>query len=555
MSRSLIVLCVWCLLCGRATAADWMPPEDASEPTVEDVLSELADEGLDVDDPWAVAGAFGKRYAHAIDVDVSELREAEYETFLREVWVGEGGGMQYPWGPPVKIERERRALAQRRLEDPARRAEALLRRLGEMGRAEDIEGLMYVIRDHARTPEGAWKGYAAVLDILAREPIDEIVAARWFDQPVRMASLVRMLEPERAGTLAAAMWRAHAALPTTTPRLPLEARAWLGWSIAHTEPSLALELLRPGLTSTDPTLRLLCGLGIARMTNGPPPYRLTASTEETAAAREKWLADLKPEKPEPFRFPDPFRDPVALRDARGDWDACWLDAEARVVRREEDAPRGLRVLPDGTSLSRLWDLGRDVVGLTGPRGEPYFRVSGIFLEPIPAEHGGFWAQTNGSTVEVGPTGAVLWARRGAVAYGSTPGGHLLLRGEERGTVVVADRRGEPVWSADGLDRLEQSFDHVKSVTPVSPSRLLITTQKYIHVWDREKGRVQSFDGFLWPRVRYQPDGPWVIQNTGNSSVLVLDPATGERHWAGGPPSEIPAITTRRHGGGLMSVPE
>ena len=501
----LVAAGVW-LLAPAAAGNDWPPPPNPPEPEAAEVFREAGVDGRDPAALLARLDALTREHPTALDAWVPTLRRHEHWSLVTET-------AREP--KPRAVSPERLAeLRAARLRHPARVAEAVLRQLGAVGTPAQLDGLLAAAAG-AKTEWGRWKCYAAVQDILARGPVEE--AAGRLPPTPEAVRLLRDLPAGRRGELAAALFRRQPheydgwRIPATQPAL------WLAWSLADADPAGAAAVFRLGLELPDPAARLFAGIGLARVTGGPIPYRLTAGRRATAAAPAA-------RRPDDYEFPDPLARPV-VQHHRGDRaDLWWLGADGAVARREEDVwPKVERVLPDGTFLS----LAGPGVALTDPDGEVLVRFPsgrGQVDNVAPDGHGGFVAlEDRGQLlVEYAVNGDRLWAcplddghASARYAAPAGPGRVLLVR---YGRVEVLDRRGDVVWAVRDVP------EDPRWACAIGPDTVLVAGVKAVEVHHRTRGRVRRVDGFTSVAgVRYHPTRPWLVLDGGAGAAVILDP--------------------------------
>ncbi|MEX1016156.1 MAG: hypothetical protein WDZ31_05360 [Phycisphaeraceae bacterium] len=539
----LIVVAVSGVMPGTAGAFQWIAPPNPPEPTRAALLEAAGVADADAAALQEAAFELLGRSAFPLDTDLPHERQREYQAAIAEAWASTPAAQINEWKPRPSeeaLEETFASLRERRLADPVRHMDAVLRELGEEGGAAQVEPLL-TLADQAHTPWGRWKPLAAAQEILHRvEPADVLPerAALGGKFSARLPLLIRDLPPDKAGAWAAAIVQLYETSESpwhTLDRLPLSTRLWLAWSLSDTEPDRARQLIEPGLSHVDPALRLMAGLALARMTDDRPPYRLTASPADAAAERQAWvdeLAKIDLVPPQPFQFVDPLALPVPVpgENNRGS-DMIWLDAQAQVVERERNVgAHALRVLPDGTFLSMLGDVpsgyhGPPAAGLIAPTGEPLVRLTGAFNTTEPASHGGTFHIHDRSrlVVETDVFGRVIWACRSSeqvsFAGPAERGGVLLLRD---GNAEVVDRRGETIWA------VEYEGDP-RWAAVIGEGRVIVCGKQTVRIIDREAGVVQTLDGFTsLSRLRYHPDRPWMIFDAARE-IVIYDPQAGTRH--------------------------
>lgn len=466
----------------------------------------------------------------AADAWLPSLEEREREWLLSELSkLGLGNkSVQQAWvAAKPKLEAD---LRQRRLEDPRRLTDSLLRELGKHGTAEQLVPLSWYVRN-AQTPWGRWKFYAAMQEILLRHDLPEV--QRFHEIPIDLlAVIVRNLPPERRGEIANALWQ-RAVQDQAADKLRPQTRLWLAWSISSSDPETALTIFRPELTSRDPYLRLMAGMGILRISSGDAvPFRLTAAPDETQEARAAWLANLELHPADDWYFPNPLALPVIREHHGGRVDLWWLNTAGKPERTQEDVwPTVMQVLPDGTFCSRQPAWGNDPAALTAPDGSMLapaidcYALAGV--EGI-ANHGGLCClrdQTR-QAVEYATDGSVIWAcptsksNVSARGFRSAPNGQFVLI--RYGQVEVIDRRGDVLWS------VHEDLDDPRDAQLIAPDTLLICCTNEIRIQHRTRGLLERLPDFTsCTSVRYHPTMPWVIFDAGTDIVL-WDPQTHKR---------------------------
>jgi hypothetical protein len=410
--------------------------------------------------------------------------------------------------------------------DPARQVDAILKQIGEVGDASDVLKIG-VLERGAQTLWGKWKVYAALQQIMSRAEPSALVATFTELGPHMAATLLRDLEPQKAGEIASAYDRAiaQAGQGPWAPHVALVDRIWLAWSIRYVDPKRAAEIFTLGMTSSGPALRLFAGMGMTSLTDEPIPFRFTAPPDSTQRERDLWLSKIRPRAPISFNFPDPLSEPIRQDRYPAGVDLIWLNSRAEIVRREEDAwPTVRRVLPDGTYYSRLPN--DDAVGLTSPTGDVIarFRTPAWFnVEPTPTEYGGFisWQGRQGSC-EIAPTGEVMWSFPDAGTLTPMPRGQFLARTDTG--IQALDRRGEVVWKSAAAEG-----DEVRRATLIAPKTILVEYKEAVEIHHLTDGKVMRIDGFRSVVfVRYHPRKPWLISDAG-STMKVYDPISKEIH--------------------------
>jgi hypothetical protein len=499
--------------------AEAQPPLIAvpPEPTQAELLQAA---GVDPDDPDALSMKLYlllRRSPGAVDEWIPRLREVERDE-LGDQYIKLTKSVPEEHRPVILRSLEA-DLKQRRPHDAARQVDAILRRLGAVGRAEHFG--VAGAKSSARTPWGRSKAAAAMLEIAARHG----PAIR----PTRhdYAYLIRELEPAQAGAIAAESLdrlEESSRHPNAGHKIHLELRLWLAVALSGTNPERALRTLAPGLESRDPMLRLFAGLAISRLGDGRIPFRLTAPPDETRQAREAWLAQLKPHKPAAFAFEDPLDAPVVQTQRGGRVDLVWLDENAAITRRQADVwPLVRHVLPDGTFFSRLlsFDYYTMALALTSPEGETYARFDGECRDSSP-QRGTFWCAAPGGhqIAEYAPWGEALWALpiNANMAAPAGPGRVLVVRSP----VQIVDRRGDVIWTV-------QTMKGPRWATMIDADTVLFSCKNEIEIHHRTSGLLRTVGGFKslgW--VRYHPERPWMIWDGGDSSVVIFDPKTEKR---------------------------
>lgn len=536
---------------GSAPAAGVQLRSPAVEEPSRAQLMEAA--GADPSDPASLVPAMWRlirHHPHAADAALGTVREREAEWLQFELdrrgvvaalhaKFGRSPGEAAP--PPIDPERVTQEIVDeleaRRLADPGRQLDALVREIERVGTSADLE-LLILGAKSTRTMVGAWRFYATIEGILEREAPKTVSNAEGVRAHVHLlAPLLRDLSPEKAGRLARELSKIGEASGDSWREGDWTTKLWLAWNLSEIAPGDALETFRAGLLHRDPAIRLFAGMGLLRITDADvAPFPFTDSPRETEAARTKWLEGLTVHRPDAHRFPNPFALPVIRRregpsvlDVRVD--LIWLDprGSGRVLRAEEDVwPTVEHVLPDGSFYARQQKSDAEIA-LTRADGAVLVRFphTGDWYDTWPASTGGFFgsgaytdsvAPSLAPSGEYAPTGDLLWALpyevRGLFEGGR---GTAVVVG---GSAHVVNRRGDVLWGG------EESCD-ARWAALIGDERLLLTCTNDVKVFDKS-GPLTTVPGFTslgW--VRYHPEHLWMIEDGGAEAVFFYD-AQGEK---------------------------
>lgn len=528
------------LAMGAAAQAKTFAMPDPPEPTVAELLAAA---GVKADDPdalWKFSGQVGPE--GSVNVWIGDLHAREREA-LRHEWsraaaeaaaAAAGHPGEFEFAPPKEaVDRMVADLQARRLRDPDRLLDALLRQIGKVGRAKDLEWLYSGVR--GRTPLGQWKSLAAAEEIIARCSVEELTTpkALFAMRTEAVALALGDIEPEKAGRLALARLAYDEEMAEkfrTVLGPPTAARLRLAYIAAAADPDKALAALVPGLECHDPAIRLQAGLAIAALSDGRVPFCLSLPPGETREARTKWLAGLKVHKPHEYTFADPFDAPLVVGSATTTRTFAWIDAAGKIVREEKDVwPLAGERLPDGTLLAGSWSF-PPYLALMQPGGETFSRFvdgqnplynrgqvegpRGAYLTPCSDGSG---------AAEFGFDGTMLWQAmvgqyqetvRSATA---APRGRFVLAGSD--AVRIIDRRGDVVWE------IKDPSDP-RAAYMIADDTVMVVEHNAITIYNRQKGEVKKVEGFVSPDwVRYHPTRPWIVND---NTVYVYDPATDKR---------------------------
>ncbi len=422
-------------------------------------------------------------------------------------------------------------LTNQRLHDPRRIVDAALRRLGQVGTPHCIEDLVtagrYVEPDWAQ-----WKARASIQEILARhepgkQPVrfsKESVSAMGATSISVVAPLLRDLPGDRAEAWAWTLWQQGPApgYPGVHRDLALPARLWLARSFARRQPQTAATVFRDGLQSRDGAVRTLAEMLLRQVLGGSLPH----GTEGGALLKMLEAGEWK-SRGDAFwqTWPKPLDTPLVLRGRGGASraDLVWLDASAKIVRRENDVwPRADSVLPNGLGYGRSGDSFPTPYVLVGVDAQVCARFDARTGQEMLASHGGLWTLSGAQqhATEFAPDGSVLWQFplspdhiRAIAPYGL---GRVLCLGY--GFLECRNRRGDVVWKTN-LEKL----DDPRYVLAVDEGKFLLSCGKSIG-WLTQAGAytpiLENLGSPLW--IRYHPEAEWIIFDGANWQALIYD---------------------------------
>lgn len=419
-------------------------------------------------------------------------------------------------------------LTKKRLTDPRRIVDSVLRKLGQKGSAEAIPEL-FALAARAERPWVAWKSLASVQEILPRvDPGTLHYKVLRRINVNSLAPLLRDIDQEIASNWAWTLWEQRKNWLGVSFRrsVPLKTRLWLARAYAADHPNTANEVFEEGLSSHDAALRTVTEMFIRSGIGGSISYGTSPEKLLEEFSEKPWNLN----RPLWEVLPIPLDQPLPRENYGGRVgriDMIWLSKEAEVERKEKDVwPMVYYALPNGLFYSRIGG-GRypGTLALTSDEGDITARFPQLrSYRATIGNHGGLWGLTTTEFVtELLPDGTVLWqcpptgSRDRVVAPIGT--GRVLVLGYN--SLQCLNRRGDVLWKCSLKD-----LDDPRSIFPISEKQFLVSCTNSIGLVNTEGKYTPVLEGLKstsW--VRYHPTKEWIILDGGNRLSMVFNPST------------------------------